>query len=211
LLATKWSNGQVITMRPQVNLLAHWLGRFWIWILGWTIQAEPFPGDKFVLIGAPHTSNMDFFYMIATSWVLRIKLYFIGKHTLFRPPFGWILKALGGIPVDRRASHGVVDQVAEQIKAADEFILVITPAGTRKFTDHWKSGFYWIAFRAQVPIVCGALDYRQKKANLGLSFEPSGDVGADMDRIRAFFQGVRGRFPHEQTRMKLREELAESN
>jgi 1-acyl-sn-glycerol-3-phosphate acyltransferase len=210
-LATKWVNGQVVPMRPQINLLAHWIGRIWMWLLGWTIQVEPFPGDKFILIGAPHTSNMDFIYMIASSWVLRVKLHFIGKHTLFRAPFGWILKALGGIPVDRRASHGVVDQVAERIRVAEEFILVITPAGTRKYTEHWKSGFYWIACKAEVPIVCGALDYHKKNVNLGLSFRPSGDVGADMDRIRAFFQGVRGRFPHEQTRMRLREESADSN
>jgi 1-acyl-sn-glycerol-3-phosphate acyltransferase len=206
-LATKWVNGQVVPIRPQVNLFAHWFGRFWMWLLGWTIQAEPFPGEKFVLIGAPHTSNMDFFYMISTSWVLRVKLHFIGKHTLFRAPFGWILKAFGGIPVDRRASHGVVDQVAERIRAAEEFILVITPAGTRKHTDHWKSGFYWIASKAQVPIVCGALDYHQKKVTLGSCIEPSGDLRTDMDRIRTFFQGVQGRFPHEQTRIVLREEL----
>lgn len=199
---------EVFPMRPQVNILAHWIGRFLIWSLRWKVIIEPFPGEKFVLIGAPHTSNLDFVFMLATSWYLRLKLYFVGKHTLFWPPMGWILTSLGGIPVDRRASHGVVDQIAERIKAVDEFILVITPPGTRQRTDHWKSGFYWIAMKAEVPIVCGALDYPKKTVDLSMSFLPSGDIQSDMQTIRTFYQGVQGRFPHKQTAIRVREEAA---
>ncbi len=196
------------TAYTQVNIFAHWIGRFLMWLLGWHVQADPFPGEKFVLIGAPHTSNTDFFFMLMTSWVLRLKLHFIGKHTLFRPPMGWVLKWLGGIPVDRRAQHGAVEQIAERIKAEDKFILVIAPSGTRKQTDHWKSGFYWIASLANVPIVCGALDYKHKRVKLGLNLMPTGDVPADMDRIRAFFHGVEGRLPQKQTAIRLREEIS---
>lgn len=195
-------------MRPQVNLLAHWLGRFFIWSLGWTIRLEPLPGDKFVLIGAPHTSNLDFFYMLMTSWFLRLKLFFIGKHTLFWPPLGWALRGLGGIPVDRRASHGVVAQIADRIRSATDFILVVSPPGTRKRSEHWKSGFYWIAQQADVPIVCGALDYSKKTVDISMSFKPSGDITGDMDKIRSYYQGVQGRFPHKQTPIRLREEAA---
>lgn len=207
--ALKLIDGKEFQMRPQINILAHWLGRFLVWLFGWTITSAPFPGDKFVLVGAPHTSNMDFLFLLATSWVLRLKLHWIGKHTLFRPPIGWLSKRLGGIPVDRRASHGVVDQIANKIKNAEEFILVIAPSGTRKQTDHWKSGFYWIASKAEVPIVCTALDYTKKLVDVGMSIWPSGDVLADMNVIRDFYEGVQGRFPHKQTTIILREELTQ--
>jgi 1-acyl-sn-glycerol-3-phosphate acyltransferase len=207
--AKKLIDGKEFEMQPQINILVHWLGRFLVWLFGWTITSAPFPGDKFVLVGAPHTSNMDFLFLLATSWVLRLKLHWIGKHTLFRPPIGWLSKRLGGIPVDRRASHGVVDQIANQIKYAEQFILVIAPSGTRKQTDHWKSGFYWIASKAEVPIVCTALDYAKKLVDVGMSIWPSGDVLADMNAIRAFYEGVQGRFPHKQATIRLREELAQ--
>lgn len=207
--AKKLIDGKEFEMRPQINIIVHWLGRFLVWLFGWTITSAPFPGDKFVLVGAPHTSNMDFLFLLATSWVLRLKLHWIGKHTLFRPPIGWLSKRLGGIPVDRRASHGVVDQIANQINNAEEFILVIAPSGTRKQTDHWKSGFYWIASKAEVPIVCTALDYAKKLVDVGMSIWPSGDVLADMNAIRAFYEGVQGRFPHKQATIRLREELAQ--
>ena len=207
--AKKLIDGKEFEMQPQINILVHWLGRFLVWLFGWTITSAPFPGDKFVLVGAPHTSNMDFLFLLATSWVLRLKLHWIGKHTLFRPPIGWLSKCLGGIPVDRRASHGAVDQIANQIKNTEEFILVIAPSGTRKQTDFWKSGFYWIASKAEVPIVCTALDYAKKLVDVGMSIWPSGDVLADMNAIRAFYEGIQGRFPHKQATIRLREELAQ--
>jgi 1-acyl-sn-glycerol-3-phosphate acyltransferase len=207
MIAKKLIDGQVVPMRPQVNIVAHWLGRILVWLLGWTIQCVPFPSDKFVLVGAPHTSNMDFLFLIATSWVLRLKLHWIGKHTLFRAPIGWISKRLGGIPVDRRASFGAVDQIANQFKTTEEFIVVIAPSGTRKHTDHWKSGFYWIASKAEVPIVCAALDYSKKLVDVGMSLWPSDDVHTDMNVIRTFYKGVQGRFPQKQTTIRLREEL----
>ena len=197
---------QLSEFEPQVNLLGYWLGRMWMGFFGWTVEAELLPGRKFILIGAPHTSNLDFFFMMATSFVLRLKLFWMGKHTIFRGPFGWLFKRLGGLPINRTAQHGVVEQVADQMRAVDELILVVAPSGTRKHTDHWKSGFYWIASKAQVPIVCGYLDYGRKKAGLGLSIVPSGDVRADMERIRAFYKDVQGRFPQGQTTIRLREE-----
>jgi 1-acyl-sn-glycerol-3-phosphate acyltransferase len=206
-IAMKKVGEQVVPMQASVSWLTHWLGRFWMKLWGWKIEADPFPGDKFVLIGAPHTSNVDFLYMIATAFSLRLKLFFIGKHTLFWPPLGWILTALGGIPVDRRASHGVVDQVAERIRGAEKFILVVAPSGTRGHSEYWKSGFYWIASKAQVPIVLGALDYDRKLVRLGNAFEPSGDIHTDMESIREYYMGVKGRFPDNQTPIRLREEV----
>jgi 1-acyl-sn-glycerol-3-phosphate acyltransferase len=204
----KLVNGDLVEMRPRINLIAHWFGRIILQLTGWTIKCAPFPGDKFVLVGAPHTSNFDFIFLLITSWVLRLKLYWVGKHTLFRPPIGWFSRRLGGIPVDRRASYGAVDQIADRIREAGEIILVIAPAGTRKHTDHWKSGFYWIASKAQVPVVCAALDYDKKLVDVGLNFRPGGDLSADMEAIRTFYQGVKGRFPHKQATIRLREELS---
>jgi 1-acyl-sn-glycerol-3-phosphate acyltransferase len=196
-------------LQPQINLFLHWIGRLVIWLYGWTVKAEALPGKKFILIGAPHTSNLDFFIMLATSFVLRLKLFWMGKHTLFRPPVGWLTRRLGGLPIDRTASHGVVEQIADQMHLADELILVVAPAGTRKYTDHWKSGFYWIASKAQVPIVCGYIDYGRKQAGLGMSLMPSGDVAKDMDQIRAYYKDIQGRYPHSQTMIRMREEASQ--
>ena len=206
-VALKKVGEQIVPMQSKVSLPAHWVGRLWMRLRGWEIQADPFPGDKFVLIGAPHTSNIDFLYMVATAFSLRVKLFFIAKHTLFWPPLGWILRSLGGIPVDRRASHGVVDQVAERIRESEEFLLVIAPSGTRGHTEYWKSGFYWIATKAQVPIVLASLDYERKRVRIGNAFEPSGDIRSDMARIREYYNGVKGCIPHQQTPIRLREEV----
>lgn len=192
--------------QPQINLLLHWFGRLVIWLFGWKVQAEPLPGKKFILIGAPHTSNLDFLLMLATSFVLRLRLFWMGKHTLFRAPFGWVARRLGGLPINRTAQHGVVNQIAQYMKKADELILVVAPAGTRKQTDHWKSGFYWIAVKSEVPLVCGYIDYGKKTVGLGMSFLPSGDVSTDMERIRTFYKDIEGRFPHKKTTIRLREE-----
>ena len=116
------------------------------------------------------------------------------------------MRWLGGIPVDRDSEHGVVDQIARQFGEPDRLVVAIGPEGTRKKKDHWKSGFYWIAHTAQVPILCGYLDYGRKEACLGLSFVPTGDIKKDMDRIREFYQSIQGKHPELTTRIRLVDE-----
>jgi 1-acyl-sn-glycerol-3-phosphate acyltransferase len=184
-------------------------GRLWMWLFGWRIEGEVPTVTKGVVIAAPHTSNWDLPHMLAASWVFRLKVNWFGKHTLFRPPLGWLLQRLGGLPVDRRAPRGLVGEVAARLEIADRLLVAVSPEGTRSRRDHWKSGFYWIAHEARVPVVCGYLDYERKRAGLGLTFVPSGDVRADMDRVRAFYASFRGRHPALESVIRLKEEEAD--
>jgi len=187
---------------PRVPLLLHWLGRLWVWAYGWKVVGSV-PGPRAVLIAHPHTSNWDLPHMIAVAATMGTFCSWLGKDTLFRPPFGFLLRWLGGIPVDRRAPRGQVGEAIARIGEAERILLVVPPSGTRSRRDSWKSGFYWIAQGAQVPIACGFLDYGRKTAGMGLSLVPTGDLKADMDEIRAFYEGMTGLIPHATTRIYL--------
>lgn len=173
---------------------------------GWRVEGELPPSRKFVFIAAPHTSNWDLPFMLATAYILGVRISWLGKHTVFLWPFGWFMRALGGIPVDRRARHNMVQQVAERFANADELILAVPPEGTRKQVEYWKSGFYHIARAAQVPVAMGFLDFRRKVAGLGPPLYTTGDVRADMDRVRAFYRDIRGKIPEFESLPRLREE-----
>ncbi|HEX2573891.1 MAG TPA: lysophospholipid acyltransferase family protein [Polyangia bacterium] len=185
-----------------------WLGKTWLRLNGWRIETESPQHPKFVLIAAPHTSNWDLPYMLAASYVMDLPLSWMGKHTLFSPPFGWVLKAVGGIPIDRRAKHNVVRWAIEQIQKSERLILVVPAKGTRGKADYWKSGFYHIALGAGVPIGMGYLDYGKKTCGIKGFIMPTGDVRADMDRIRAFYRDVEGKYPELGDVPRLREEDA---
>ena len=144
--------------------------------------------------------------MVAAAGILRIKINWLGKHTLFKFPYGWFMKLTGGVAVDRRAAGGLVDSAANIINTHNQIILAVAASGTRSKQDYWKSGFYHIAMEANVPIVCGYLDYGKKECGLGLSFIPSGDITADMDRIREFYKDKTGKFPANRSRIRLRAE-----
>ncbi len=192
---------------PVTHWLLYWLARAWMFVFGWGTVGEPPQVEKAVLIAYPHTSNWDLPHMLAASFIFRFKVSWLGKHTLFKPPFGWFMRFLGGIPVDRKAPQGLVNQVAEILKNNDRLIIAVPPSGTRNKREHWKSGFYWIAHTAEVPVVCGYLDYQQRKANLGYILRPTGDVKADMEGVREFYAPVVGKFPVHQTPALLKEEL----
>ena len=191
---------------PASGLLSYWIGRLWMRLFGWDVVGQIPPGEKFVLIGAPHTSNWDFPLGLSTLYILRMKASWIGKDTLFKKPFGGIMRRLGGIAINRDSPHGVVDQIAKQLRKTNKCAIAMAPSGTRKRRYYWKSGFYWIAHAAQVPILCGYLDYAQRKICLGPSFVPTGNVKEDMDRIRDFYKDVQGKYPEMVTRIRLREE-----
>lgn len=187
---------------PRASRLLYMIGRVWVRVYGWKVEGQV-PGRRAVLIAHPHTSNWDLPHMIAVSGVLGTWASWLGKDSLFRPPFGWFIKALGGIPVDRSAPRGQVGEAIARIQESDRILLVVPPSGTRSRRDSWRSGFYWIAVGAQVPIACGYLDYGRKRAGIGLAFVPTGDIKADMDRIRAFYEGMTGAYPEETTRIYL--------
>ena len=144
--------------------------------------------------------------MLATAYVMRVRISWFGKHTIFLPPWGWFMRKLGGIPVDRRSPHSLVMQMAEKFKSIDDLVLAVPPEGTRSKVDVWKSGFYHIASASGVPIALGYLDYSRKLCGLGMFVMPSGDVKEDMQRIRDFYRNVRGKHPDLESEPRLREE-----
>lgn len=181
--------------RPSPTLLAmRTVSRWILKLLGWRAEGA-LPGRRCVLIGAPHTSNWDFPFALLVMWALEIPGRWVGKHTLFRRPFGGVMRRLGGIPLHRERTENFVQQVVEWFEREDELVLVIAPEGTRSRTEFWRSGFYWIAHEAGVPIALGYLDYGRKAGGIGDSFVPSGEPEADMERIRAFYAGVAGKRP----------------
>jgi len=174
----------------------------------WRLDSAPAPDRPTVLIGAPHTSNWDFVFMLAIAWRLDMHFRWLGKKSLFRGWKGPIMRRLGGIPVDRDAPSAVVTEVLARIRSGDVFGLVVTPDGTRSGHSHWKSGFYRIAREAQLPVTLGYVDRATMTTGLGPTFELTGDVSSDMDRIRAFYADKAGAKPEHRVEPRLREELA---
>ena len=147
--------------------------------------------------------------MLAVAFALGATPSWLGKRELFRWPFGGFLRWLGGVPVDRSARRGLVGEAVARFAEAERLFLVIPPSGTRARADHWKSGFYHVARGAEVPIVCAYLDYHERVGGIGLVMQPTGNVRADMDRIRAFYAAKRGKYPDQTTPVRLREEREE--
>lgn len=181
------------------------LARSFLAITGWKPEGEVPPG-KCVLIAAPHTSNWDFPYTLAFAAYYGIRIRWMGKHTLFRAPFGPLMRALGGIAIERHHRKNVVAAAAEMLRNSDDLILVVPAEGTRARVPHWKSGFYHIARQAHVPIVLGYLDFARKRGGFGPAVVATDDVVETMDTIRAFYADKVGKFPERFGPVRLREE-----
>jgi len=191
----------------RTGAFKYFLGKTWMRATGWTFKGELPPEGKFMLICAPHTSNWDLIYLLAVMFLLKIKVSWMGKHTIFKKPFGKFMKWLGGIPINRTSTHGVVDQIVDHFNTHENVIIAIAPEGTRHKTDTWKSGFYHIAHKAQVPLLLGYVDYEHKIAGTGPAFIPSGNIAEDMDKIREFYADIRGANPEEESTIILKEEM----
>ena len=144
--------------------------------------------------------------MLAAAYVMRLRASWVGKHTIFSFPWGWLMRMRGGIPVDRRAPQSLVTQMAAEFKHRDYLILAVAPEGTRSKVDLWKSGFYHIAHQSGVPIGLGYLDYERKLCGLGAFVMPSGNVNEDMTKIRDFYRNIRGKYPELESEPRLKEE-----
>jgi 1-acyl-sn-glycerol-3-phosphate acyltransferase len=166
-------------------------------IIGWRVEGA-FPRDlkKYIVAIAPHTSNWDFVIGVMARSIVHIQsARFLGKSQLFKPPFGWFFRWLGGHPVERTTSHDMVQQVVDIFNAHDKFILAIAPEGTRKKVLKLKTGFYYIALQAKVPIIPCGFDFGGKKIAIGQPFYPSANVETDMEFLRKFYSGIKGRNP----------------
>ena len=182
---------------PVVNTLLRAFSVQFLRLQGWQVQgALPPEASKSVLIAAPHTSNWDLPYTLMIAFVLRLNVYWMGKASLFRWPFGPVMRWLGGIAVDRSRSGNLVAASAAALVNADgPTQLVVPPEGTRGKTRQWKTGFYYIALEARVPIVLAFVDYERKVGGLGPLFTPTGDVERDLAQIKLFYAPIKGRRP----------------
>jgi len=162
---------------------------------GWRIEAGMPPGlEKCVLIAAPHTSNWDFVFLLLAAFALNLNIYWMGKASLFKGPFGPVMRWLGGIAVNREESGNLVAASVAALKNAQGAVqLVVPPEGTRSRVRHWKTGFYYIALGAQLPILPAYLDFGKKRLGLGPVVIPSGDIERDMLVLKAFYAPMQGK------------------
>lgn len=186
---------RTIFTTPVVNTLLRGFSLAFLKLTGWKVEgALPPQAAKSVFIAAPHTSNWDLPYTLMVAFALRLNPYWMGKHTIFKAPFGPIMRWLGGIAVNRDQANNLVAASAQAIREADGPVqLIVPPEGTRSKTRYWKTGFYYIAQTAGVPIVMAYMDYAAKRSGLGPLFQPTGDVEADMAAIKAFYAPFKGR------------------
>ena len=180
---------------PLVNTLLRGLSVALLRALGWRVEGGLPPGvTRCVVIAAPHTSNWDLPYTLAVAFALRLNIFWMGKQQLFRWPFRGVMMWLGGVPVNREQNTNLVAASAQALRdAGGPMQLVVPPEGTRSKARYWKTGFYYIALQAQVPIVLGYMDYQRKRSGLGPAILPSGDIERDMLTIKAFYAEFTGR------------------
>ena len=183
-----------------------WCARWVLRLLGWRVAGERSTHEQYVLIAAPHTSNWDFPMMLLFAAAFEIKLTWMGKHNLFYPPMGWVMRATGGMPIERHKNRNVVDARVEVFKENSTLVLAVPAEGTRAHADYWKSGFYHIARKAGVPIVPSFLDYGKKRGGFGPALCTSDDVVQDMQTLRDFYAEMEGKFPQNSGPILLREE-----
>jgi 1-acyl-sn-glycerol-3-phosphate acyltransferase len=165
-------------------------------LLGWKIEGD-FDRSikKSVVIVAPHTANYDFIICSFTRRILKTQINFVGKKALFAWPIGWYFKWMGGEPLERSKSQNKVEAISNVFESLDEFRLAIAPEGTRKKVDTWKTGYYYIAMQAKVPLIPVSLDYPSKTISIGKEFYPTGDLEKDELELREFFKGKIGKNP----------------
>lgn len=177
---------------PILSTIFHYLTLILMRLTGWRVNGKLPNLPKYVLIGAPHTSNWDFVLFLGIIFTLRANVRFMGKAELFRFPHGSFFYYCGGIPVDRKKSTGLVEQMVEACHKSDNFVLTIAPEGTRHHVTEWKRGFYHIAKNAGIPIVMAVVDGKHKEVRIGQVFQPTEDIEADMKVIQGYFTGVVG-------------------
>ena len=165
-------------------------------ILGWKIEGN-FPQylKKYVIIAAPHTHWQDFPLGIMVKWAQGATINFIGKDSLFKPPFGFIFRWLGGTPVNRSESTNKVQAIVSVFNTNETFVLALSPEGTRKKIDEWKTGFYYIAKGANVPIVMATLDFENKKVKISEPYNLTDSKENDFKHFNQFYKGIKGKIP----------------
>jgi 1-acyl-sn-glycerol-3-phosphate acyltransferase len=183
-----------------LKLLARWL----LALRGWRVEGTLPDVPRCIVIFAPHTSNWDFLLLLLGRTVLGRRVSYLAKHTLFRPPFGWFFRLTSGIPVKREGAHQLGESIAAEFGARSDLWLAMAPEGTRAKTDHWKSGFYYIALEARVPVLLTGIDGRTKRYSVGPLLEMTGDVEHDLQPIRAFYAEQYGIYPENRGEVRFK-------
>ncbi len=187
---------------PATSLLQH-LCRAILRLSGWRIDLAEMPPARCVVIGAHHTTWFDLIMTLLLMGATGLRLRWVAKADVFRGPLGWLLRSLGGIPVRRSARANFVQQMVNVFANGEALHLAILPEGTRQYCDHWKTGFYYIALGAGVPIVPGYADYQRKILGLGPVMPPSGNIEDDFAHYRAFYATITARYPAQQGEVRL--------
>lgn len=180
---------------PVISPLIRGMAFSFLKVFGWRLEGRLPDVDKLVVIAAPHTSNWDLPVLLSVAFALRAKACWLGKHSLFRRPFGFLFRWMGGIPVYRSASKNMVAQSVEMFRNSEKLILTIPPEGTRSKVSYWKTGFYYIALGAGTPIAMAFIDYKRKASGVGPTLYPTGNIEADMEIIRNFYATVTAKYP----------------
>ena len=181
-----------------------WLAHLVFKLAGWRAVGSPPVGEpKYVLICAPHTSYWDGFWMLGCAAILRLDLRFLGKHTMFKGALGWLMKGLGAVPVIRSRRQNTVQQAADWFRSSDAFLLGVAPEGTRRLTEGWKTGFYWIAVEAKVPIACAFIDYGTKTGGFtGDVIHPTGNLDQDFALFQKAYAKIIPKYPDQMGPMR---------
>ncbi len=178
---------------PVIKPILKAISCFILKVLGWSSVNRDEGYKRYVLIAAPHTSNWDFPLFLIIVFAQDMTAYWLGKHTLFKWPFGGFVRWVGGISVDRTKKANMVQQCVEYFNSTAEMVITSAPEGTRSRVHKWKTGFYHIATGANVPIALGFLDYKKKKGGIAKLFRPTGDVNSDIKTIREFYANISGK------------------
>jgi 1-acyl-sn-glycerol-3-phosphate acyltransferase len=194
---------------PRAGWFLNHLARLLFRLTGWKKEGAVPNVPRFVVIAAPHTSYWDAVAMVTAGCAFDVKFSWMVKDAVFFFPLGILVRWFGGIPIDRTRRSNVVGQAIDALRNSKTLFLAVSPEGTRRRSDHWKTGFYHIARGAGVPIVFGYVDYARKVAGLGPVFEPTGDIEADFEEFAAFYEKVTPKFPELRGRVALREEPEE--
>ena len=176
---------------PVIRLLSIAILR----LTGWKIRGQLPAENRFVMIAEPHTSNIDLPLMLAVAFVFRIKLHWIGKDSLFSGPQAPLMRWLGGLPINRTGGGNEVNRVADHFRGREKIALAIAPTGSRSGSQEWRTGFYWIATEAGVPVLPGFLDFKTRQTGVGDLFHTTGDVEADISALKEFYKDMEGKYP----------------
>lgn len=191
---------------PILSLILALTARSILKIFGWKKEGHPPRIDKYVLIAAPYTSNWDFVMTMLFAFAFPVKIFWTGKREIFRFPLGIVVRWLGGIPMDRSRSQNAVDQTVKMFNQREKLVMIIPPEGTQDRVNRWRTGFYYIAYGARVPIALGFVDWKRKTGGFGPVVIPTGDIKSDMGTIKDFYSYVTAKYPERTGRIDVSRE-----